>query len=250
MQSRKFLMATVILLGSLGTSLGAGAAMVTAANTLSGSPIPLGGDFNGAPTGYEGVAGIYAGTGFSAAESFAGQTVALVSGYEVVTGTPGGPLSLNTPAAANGVTLWNGEELQGLTGGGTACADPCTGEGAVSLLFAAPQAAIGLDVLKFEGGNVLLQFFTPAGVAFDDVTIAPSAVRHWTFTAESGHTIGGVTLTNSDLTAGVAFDDLRLTPAEVTSPVPIPAAAWLLISGLGGLGVVGRRKRHRTGPAT
>lgn len=107
--------------------------------------------------------------------------------------------------------------MQGLTGGGSACGDPCTGEGAVSFLFAAPQAAIGLDVLKFESGNVLLQFFTPAGVAFNAVTIAPSAVSHWTFTAESGYSIGGVTLTNSDLTAGVALDDLRLTPASAVS---------------------------------
>lgn len=106
MRSEKLWLPTAALFASLDTSSGAQAAMVTAVNVLSGSPVAAGGDFSGADTHHDGVVGIYAGTGFSAAESFIGQTVALVSGYEVVSGVPGGPLSLNTPAAANGVTLW------------------------------------------------------------------------------------------------------------------------------------------------
>ena len=40
---------------------------------------------------------------------------------------------------------------------------------------------------------------------------------------------------------GVSGGELTVTDVSV---VPLPAAAWLLLSGLAGLGVLGRRKRH------
>ena len=45
-----------------------------------------------------------------------------------------------------------------------------------------------------------------------------------------------------DLLAGAAASAMRAT--ESITPVPLPAAAWLLAMGLGGLGLIGKRRRE------
>lgn len=225
----------------LGIAAGAQAITITATDSQLSAAVAGGGVSSGADTGHAGISGIYTGTGSRAGEALVGQTVSLSAGFEVVSGTPSGPLALAVPGQWDGVTLWGGAELQGLTGGGPPCDNPCTGEGAVSFLFAAPQLAIGLDIIKFENNNALtLQFFTPAGIAFDTLTISPGLSQSWTFTAQSGYVIGGVTITNVD-ESGVAYDNLRLSPSRSTS-VPEPGTLGLLAIGIAGLGLQRRRR--------
>ena len=48
----------------------------------------------------------------------------------------------------------------------------------------------------------------------------------------------------------LATDTLTYTvPGSGTSPVPLPAGVWLLLSGLAGMGVFGRRRNDAAGTA-
>jgi hypothetical protein len=211
------------IIGALGSAGSAGAAEITVTLARFPGPVAESGDFPG-HTGYAGWPGIYPAPRFGAGERFAGQAVSIEGGFEVVTGTPTGPLQV--PAMANGVTLFQ-DELQGQTG---ACESPCTGEGAVTFSFDRPVATIGLDIRKGNGGNVTLQFFEEEGVAFDPVVLTSvGADQSHTFAAEPGHRIVGVALTNVD-SQGVAYDDLRLPiPADINGDGGVDVSDLLLV---------------------
>lgn len=53
----------------------------------------------------------------------------------------------------------------------------------------------------------------------------------------------GITNTGTGNRRGDYTLHVSLDSAKVPSPVPLPAAAWLLLSGVGVLGLLGRRRK-------
>ena len=43
--------------------------------------------------------------------------------------------------------------------------------------------------------------------------------------------------------AGSNFNDVQIGTWEMVAPIPLPAAAWLLLGGVGALGAVARKRR-------
>ncbi len=109
---------------------------------------------------------------------------------------------------------------------------------ALTLLFSLATRADAAMVLK-DAAAPIKSVCSATGPLVDGGCIldaTPAATK--TFALTDLDLIGR----GGDLLAGTASSALRA--AESITPVPLPAAAWLLAMGLGGLGLMGRRRRE------
>ncbi len=197
------------------------------------------------------------GTSASIGESFAGQTVSILpgvapsqNGWEQVSGTPSGPLSLQT-AQKSGVTTWfwsgntplyGSYQLQGLLSDVTSD-QANVGEGAISILFTNDQLELGLDFLLTNGGDITLQFFARSGAAIETITLAdiPNDGSYTFQSVDNDHRFAGVSITHKDDAHGIAIDNLRFA-------VPEPSLGLLLgisLVGLVGVGAVRNIRKRK-----
>jgi hypothetical protein len=231
--TQRIIRSLTMALGMLAVSAPARPQSITV--TPVASPLPVAATFDGANINH---AGILYFPGGAAGESFPGQTVTEVGGFEIVAGIPSNPLTLLTPGANDGVWCYQ-DELQGVANG-TTVGD--IGEGAISFFLQHDHSSIGIDINKTDSGTVVMQFFSRVGSPFQIVTLSTGiGAQSYTFTANAG-SIAGVTITNSD-PSGISVDNLRLQPAASCSlrngtgvnPVqfscstlPVLGTTWLL----------------------
>lgn len=150
--------------------------------------------------------------GIAFGQMLVGQTQSAINGFDVITGSPSDPLTIDeTTDASVGVNIlpFAGTIIDGL--GPVGFPDPgAIGDGAVTVVFDQDQYVVAFDVVGANGGAMELQFFGRAGQLLDVLTIDDVAPKTYTFGSDAG-AIAGMTLTNTD-PGGLGFDNFVFTP--------------------------------------
>ncbi len=94
------------------------------------------------------------------------------------------------------------------------------------------------SILAAADPNHYLSLFTnvQSFVYWSGTGDAPTNTNAWLFYTDDG-------FQNDDVTLNT-FYAWAVRSGDVAAPVPLPAAVWLFVSGLIGLGVVGRARRR------
>jgi hypothetical protein len=211
------------------------------AATLTGSGLVTFDDVAGGTLPGTSHDGIVYSDGAWVAEHFVGQTLSYQDGFDVLTGSPTGPLTLEPGAAGQNLSVFLFGSSQVVTGLGNEGfpSFAAMGEGALSVLFGEDQSEFGFDVIGGNLGTATVDFFRRDGSLIDSVGLTGVDNASYGFKRDGGiFDIAGVSIYNLD-TGGIGFDNLvhdvvSLTAApgdEPGTPMPEPGAA--LLFGLG-----------------
>jgi hypothetical protein len=186
------------------------------------------------------VPGFITQTGATYGERFAGQTLGTASGFDTLSGSPTGPLTLLAAASIDdniGIScaIDTGCDIYGDRIGEV-------GEGALSVLLDRSTDVFGFTVVganpnDFGGGFITAQFFRGDGSLIAAITQFATDT-FFGFRATAGDRIRAVSLTNND-PYGLGYGSVTFS----VRAAPEPTSIALLGLGLAGLAASRRRSR-------
>jgi hypothetical protein len=153
--------------------------------------------------------GIVQNGGLGFAERFVGQSLSYNGDFDVVSGTPSSPLSLQVGAPGQNldVFLYNSNVLAGLGNVGFPDLD-AIGEGSIAISFPASQSRVSLDLVGGNGGSATLGFYRADGSLIDNVVVSGLAELRYGFATPDGqHSIAGILIQSTD-PSGIGIDNI------------------------------------------
>jgi hypothetical protein len=153
--------------------------------------------------------GPFASMGVTFAERFAGQALGYSGNFDVVSGSPTGPLTLQAglPGQNLDVFSYATNVLAGLGHLGYPDFD-AIGEGSIAMYFSAGQAQIGMDVIGGNGGSATLSFYRADGSLIDTVVLSGLADLSYGFKRSDGVAdIAGILIQSTD-PSGIGIDNV------------------------------------------
>lgn len=176
---------------------------------------------------------VFESDGADFAERFAGQTLSASGNFDVLSGTPSDPLTLQVGAANQNLNVFVNASSQVLTGlGPLGFPDGAAiGEGSFAVLFDFDQSEFGFDLVGGDGGSATVDFFSRDGALIDSIVLSGLSSQSYGFQRAGGvNDVAGITVQNDD-GAGVGFDNLchdvagvvgQPTPTPTPTPEPTP----------------------------
>ena len=252
----------VVFIASL-SSTKAEAATINQVNptTLTGTALITFNDVKGGSAPGTNYDAIFESNGANFAERFVGQTQSSNGGFDVLSGTPTGPLALQVGNPGQNLNVFKNSEqninvLTGLGPVGFPSFD-AIGEGSFAVLFDFDQSEFGFDLLGGDGGSGTVNFFRRNGSLLDTIVIGSLAGNSYGFKRDGGiKDIAGISIHNTD-PAGIGLDNLRSdvpgVPGVPGNPPPSteipfefsPSLGILILGAWGAIGMLKTKVQRR-----